>query len=245
MKKLLHLIISLSLSISISISNLAQAKDIQLDPSLVQDEFHQFVQEFGTALWFNPMAPAETLGVLGFDVSIESTFTDVSDEKSYWKKIFANQETYSYIPAPRLHVQKGLPFNIDIGAMYLAVPDSNIKLWGIEAKYSFIEGSVINPAISIRGSYSRLAGVSDLTMDTKSVDLLISKGFLMFTPYAGVSMVQISGSENSDKVTLANVDETEKRFLLGLQLSLFPLIINAEASFGEVPQYGLKFGMRF
>jgi len=243
MKKLLPIIILLSLS------NFALARDIKLDSSLVQDEFRQFVNEFGTALWFSPMAPAETLGIIGFDVSIESTFTDVGDEKAYWRKVFEDNETYSYIPVPRLHVQKGLPFNIDIGAMYVAVPDSNIKVWGIEAKYALLEGSVVTPAISIRGSYSRLEGVDKLEMDTRSLDLLISKGFLMFTPYAGVSIINIEGRSDlvisSAPFKLNDVGETEKRILVGLQLSLFPLIINAEASFGEVPQYGLKFGMRF
>jgi hypothetical protein len=239
MKKLLSIIILLSLS------NFASASDIKFDPNLVQSEFNEFVNDFGTALWFNPMAPAESLGVIGFDVSIESSFTDVGKDKSYWKHV-TNNGTYSYIPAPRLHVQKGLPFNIDVGAMYVKVPNSNIKIWGLEAKYAFLEGSVATPAISIRGSYSKLQGVDDLTMDTKSLDLLISKGFLMFTPYAGVSMVKIHGSETSDKVALNTVNETDTRLLLGLQVSPFPLlIINAEASFGDVTQYALKLGMRF
>ena len=239
MKKLLPIILLLSLS------NFAPASDIKFDTSLVQSEFNEFVKEFGTALWFNPMAPAETLGVIGFDISIETSLTDVGNEKSYWKKIFNDGDTYSYIPVPRLHVQKGLPFNIDVGAMYVAVPDSNIKIWGLEAKYAFLEGSVVSPAVSIRASYSKLQGVNELSMDTKSLDLLISKGFVMFTPYAGVSLIKIHGSENSDLITLNDVDESERRVLMGLQLSLFPLIINAEASFGNVPQYALKFGMRF
>ncbi len=238
MKKLLSIILLLSLS------NFATASDIKFDTSLVQSEFNEFVKDFGTALWFSPMAPAETLGVIGFDVSIESSFTDVSN-KAYLTKVF-NGDTYSYISVPRLHVQKGLPFNIDVGAMYVAVPNSNIKIWGLEAKYAFLEGSVVTPAISVRASYSRLQGVDELAMDTKSLDLLISKGFLMFTPYAGISMVRIHGSENSDLVTLNSVDESDKRLIMGLQVSPFPLlIINAEASFGNVRQYALKFGMRF
>jgi hypothetical protein len=240
MKKLLPIILLLSLS------NVAFASDIKFDPNLVQGEFNEFVKDFGVALWFNPMAPAETLGVIGFDISIESSFTDVGSDKPYWKNVLSNSDSYSYIPVPRLHVQKGLPFNIDIGAMYVAVPDSNIKIWGLEAKYAILEGSVVTPAVSVRASYSKLQGVDELAMDTKSLDLLISKGFLMFTPYAGVSMIKINGSEDSNLVTLTDVDETETRILLGLQVSPFPLlIVNAEASFGNVSQYALKIGMRF
>ncbi|MCK5716201.1 MAG: hypothetical protein KAH77_01840, partial [Thiomargarita sp.] len=147
---------------------------------------------------------------------------------------------------PRIHVQKGLPFGVDIGAMYVSVPDSNIQLWGVEVKYALLEGSTITPAISIRGSYSSLDGVDELNLDTLSFDLLISKGFLILTPYAGISMTSINASEESDDVILDDVEETSYRILAGLQISPFPLlVINGEVSYGDMPQYGVKIGLRF
>ena len=230
----------------LSLTSLATAKDIEFTDAITQGDFKNFVKEFGTALLFNPMAPAEPLGITGFDVSVEMVVTDINDQKQYWQKLVDDNDPYSFLAVPRLHVQKGLPFNIDVGAMYMAVPNSNIKLWGIEAKYAILEGSMLTPAVSVRASYSQLLGVDDIDLNTQSLDLLVSKGFLMFTPYGGVSMIRVNGSENSEIVTLGDVNETSYRALAGIQFSPLPLlIINGEISFGDVEQYGLKIGFRF
>ena len=213
---------------------------------VVQDEFKNFVNEFGVALSFNPMAPAEPLGITGFDISAEVVVTDISENKGYWTKMIDSNDPQSYIPVPRLHLIKGLPLNIDIGAFYTAIPGYNVRLWGLEAKYAILEGSVATPALSVRGSYSQLDGVDDIDLNTQTIDLTVSKGFLIFTPYGGVSAVWVNGSENSALVNLKDVNETLFRGLVGVQVSPFPLfVINAEASFGEVVQYGLKLAIRF
>jgi hypothetical protein len=230
----------------LSVTSLATAKDIEFTDKITQGDFKNFVKEFGTALSFNPMAPAEPLGITGFDASVEMVITDISDQEQYWQKLVDDNDPYSFLAVPRLHVQKGLPFNIDVGAMYMAVPNSNIKLWGIEAKYAILEGSMVTPAVSVRASYSQLLGVDDVDLNTQSLDLLVSKGFLMFTPYGGVSFIRVNGSENSSMVTLDDVNETGYRALAGIQFSPFPLlIINGEISVGDVAQYGVKVGFRF
>ncbi|MCK5720793.1 MAG: hypothetical protein KAH84_12710 [Thiomargarita sp.] len=227
-------------------SNFALAQEIEFTDAISQDMFVDFSKEFGTALLFSPMAPAEPLGVLGFDVSLDMMFTDISDTAEFWINMVDDSDPFSYLPTPRLHIQKGLPFGIDIGAMYTAVPNTNIKLIGIEAKYALLEGSMFTPALSVRASYTQLQGVDDVDISTQSLDMLVSKGFLMFTPYGGVSLTRISSSENSNLVDLEDVSETGYRALAGLQFSPFPLlVINGEVSIGEVPQFGLKIGFRF
>ncbi len=234
----------LIMTILLSVTTLSHAQDIDLTSTIVQDEFNEFSIELGTALLFNPMAPAETLGITGFDISVEAVITDISADD--WAEFFGGEEVDNYVGVPRIHVQKGLPFGVDIGAMYVSVPDSNIQLWGVEVKYALLEGSTITPAISIRGSYSSLDGVDELNLDTLSFDLLISKGFLILTPYAGISMTSINASEESDDVILDDVEETSYRILAGLQISPFPLlVINGEVSYGDMPQYGVKIGLRF
>jgi hypothetical protein len=240
MKKSIFVLIFLFMTSS------AWADDIQIPGDLMQGEFKEFVKEFGVALSFNSMAPAEPLGITGFDVAAEIVLTDISNNSTYWTKVIDSSDPPSYIPVPRLHLIKGLPFNIDVGAFYSAIPDSNIKLWGIEAKYAILEGTVATPALSIRGSYSRLDGVDDVDLNTQTLDLMISKGILIFTPYGGISGVWINGSENSPLVDLQDENENLFRGLVGVQITPFPLFaINAEASFGEVVQYGLKIAIRF
>jgi hypothetical protein len=130
--------------------------------------------------------------------------------------------------------------------MYSSVPSTDIKLWGVEVKYAILEGGITMPAISIRGAFSKLEGIDEIDVNTYSGDLMISKGFLFLTPYAGITMLRVNASENSDLVTLDDVHETIYRGLLGLQVSPLPLLnITVEASIGEVKQYGLKLGLRF
>ncbi len=246
MKKILAIMV-----IFLSTVAYSSARDIgipDLDPAdqVTQSEFKDFVKELGMALAFHPMSPAEPLGILGFDVAAEIVASDISDNKGYWEKLVIDDDPYSYLPVTRLHAQKGLPFNFDIGVMYGFVPDSNIKQLGIELKYAILEGTVATPALSVRGSYSQLYDVDDIDLNTLALDVMISKGFLMLTPYGGVSVVRVDGSESSSYVNLDDVDETGLRGIVGLQVRPFPLfIINGEVSYGEIMQYGLKIGVRF
>ena len=237
---------SMLLVFALLLASLGFAKDIKLNSGLTQDYFKSASKEVGVAVSFNPMSPAEPLGITGFDVGAELVLTDISDNKKYIEYFFEDINAPAMIPVPRLHVQKGLPLNIDLGAMYSAVPNSNVRLWGIELKYAILEGGITMPAVSVRGTFSKLEGVDDLSVNTQSADILISKGFLFLTPYAGLSMLKVNVSENSKYVDLEDVHETIYRGILGLQVSPLPLfIVNAEVSVGEVNQYGLKIGLRF
>ena len=105
MKRILIMIIALL------VTSFSHAKDIDLTTGIIQDEFNEFIKEIGTALLFNPMAPAETLGITGFDVSVEAVVTDISDQEGYWHKFLGGESASAYVGVPRIHIQKGLPFN--------------------------------------------------------------------------------------------------------------------------------------
>jgi len=233
-------------SVVLLISQLSWASDIEFTDAITQEDFKDFVKELGVATWFNPVTPAAPLGILGFDVAIDTVVTDISEDKDFWRKMVADNDPFSYFVIPRVHLQKGLPFGLDVGAMYAVVPSSNVKLWGLEARYALLEGTMITPALTLRASYSALDGVDDIDLNTFSLDALVSKGIFMVTPYAGASAIGIRGSENSDKVVLNTVTETDFKTFVGVQFSPFPLVIvNGEISFGEVPQYALKIGVKF
>ena len=229
----------------------AGAKDIEFDPASIglatQADFDTFIAEFGTAIHFNPMAPAKTLGVIGFDLCLETVVADVSSNKPSWQYMVEDNDTFSYLAMGRFHVQKGLPLNTDIGAMVLGVPDSNIRAWGVELKHAIIKEGLAFPSLTVRGSYTQLEGVDDIGLKTYSLDLLLSKDFLMFTPYGGISALRIEGRDESDLATgFQEAKEDVVQAIAGFQVSPFPLcIISVEAVFGEVPLYGIKIGMGF
>jgi len=224
----------------------ASAEDLELNPGMSQSDFKSMAKELGVAISFNPMSPAEPLGILGFDISTEVVVTDINSKKQKWKLAFEDQDTLPVLTMTRVHVQKGLPFNIDVGAMYAGAPSTNIRVWGLELKYAILKGGVVAPAISVRTTFSKMENVSDLDAYTYSGELLISKGFLFLTPYAGFTALRVNADEDSKNVDLDDVHETIYRGVLGLQATPFPLVkINLETSFGVVNQYGVSVGIRF
>jgi hypothetical protein len=108
-----------------------------------------------------------------------------------------------------------------------------------------LSGSVATPAIAIRGAYTKLTGVTDLDISTKSADLSISKGFAMFTPYAGYGMVWIDSKANPT-LNLQNVSLSESKWFVGCKLTFFYFInLVAEADFAKVNSYSARLNMHF
>ncbi|MEF3254575.1 MAG: hypothetical protein K6348_03280 [Deferribacterales bacterium] len=241
MKKFLVLFLTFIL-----LSTISFAADIKFQPGYTQEMFKSLTKEFGVALAFNPMSPAEPHGITGFDISAEVTFTTVNDDKNYWKMIFEDNDSIAAIPVPRLHVIKGLPFNIDVGAMYSKIPGTDVQLWGLELKYAILAGTPITPALAIRGAFSKLEGVDELNFNTQQVDLMISKGILFLTPYAGVTALRVNASEKSNLVSLDDVHETIYRAFAGVSITPLPLLnFTVEGSVGNVSQIGIKFGLKW
>ena len=208
-----------------------------------QQNFKDLSKEIGFGLSYFPMAPAEPLGILGFDIGVEVTALDINEDKPYWKQM---GDFPGMLPIPRLHVQKGLPFGIDIGAIYSSIPSTNISLWGGEVKWAFLKGSIATPAVALRGTYTKLNGVNNLDLNTMGYDISISKGFTILTPYAGVGQVKIdSDPKNIPLNPLTKESITETKYFAGLRVSLGLINMVAEADFAEVPAYSLKLGVGF
>jgi len=223
----------------------AGGNDIQLLTTIIQSEFENLSRELGLSLSYIPLAPAEPLGITGFDIGIEATMADIGAGEIYWQKAVADQSVPSTLIIPKIHAQKGLPFGIDLGIIYSAVPDTNIALLGGEVKWAFIKGSAVTPSLALRGTYTKLLGVDDIDLHTYSADLSVSKGFGMLTPYAGVGQVWI---ESKEKVALLNLDKaslSETKFFLGVKLSLAILNFVAEADFSDIPMYSLRANIGF
>ncbi|MDO8444597.1 MAG: hypothetical protein Q7T53_00585 [Deltaproteobacteria bacterium] len=227
----------------------AAAWAADLDPTKlvtgdVQENFKDFSKEVGFGLSYFPLAPAEPLGITGFDIGIEVTAVDINENKSYWEDM---GDFPGMLPVPKIHVQKGLPFGIDIGAIYSKVPDTNIQLIGGEVKWAVLKGTLATPAVAIRGSYTKLLGVDNLDLQTVGYDASISKGVAMFTPYAGVGQVMINSEPKNLPLgfTLKDEEITETKYFVGVKTKLLLLTVTAEADFAEVPAYSLRVGMGF
>lgn len=221
----------------------ALAANISTLGILTQSEFKAFSEDLGSALSYKAITPPTPLGVTGFDLGLEVTSTQIQS-KSIWTKATNNSSAPSSIIVPKLHVFKGLPLGIDIGAFYSAIPTTNIKLVGAELRYAILEGSAALPAVGIRGAMTKLSGVEQLSFGTKSLDISISKGFLMFTPYAGVGTVKTDSTPNG--VGLAKESFSQSKLFVGgnFNFGLVNLALEYDKT-GTAKSYGAKMGFRF
>ncbi|WP_019140203.1 hypothetical protein [Noviherbaspirillum massiliense] len=211
--------------------------------SLSQSDFRLLSEDLGAALSYKPLTPAEPTGVLGFDLGVEVTATRLAHSEVFDRAVSGGAPDTLLVP--KLHLHKGLPFGIDIGASYAAVPNSNIKLLGAEVRYALLQGGIATPAVGLRASYSTMRGVSQLDLDTTGVDLSISKGFAFFTPYAGVGLVRVSSTPN-DVPNLRKTSFTDNKYFVGANFNFLLMNIAVEADrTGDTTSYGAKLGWRF
>lgn len=218
--------------------------DLGLGPTLLsQEEFKDLSEEMGLALSYLPLSPAESLGILGIDIGVEVTAANIREDHSYWTKV--TEDPPSQIILPKLHIQKGLPFGFDIGAVYSKVPQSNVSMVGGELKWAFISGNAVWPAVAIRGSYTRLLGVDDLDLETIGADLSISKGLAFVTPYAGIGQVWIRSKEKVSSLDLEKESLSLTKGFIGVKISLLIINFVAEADFSKIPLYSGRINIGF
>ncbi len=237
MKKLLVL------AVALGVAQPAMAGSLDLSKlGAVQSDFRNLSEDLGSALSYKAISPAESMGITGFDVGVELTSTKLAKSASLWKNLTGTNMSNVYIP--KLHVTKGLPLDIDIGAFASTIPTTGINLFGGELKYAVLPGSVAMPAVAIRGSLTKLSGVKQLTLDTKSLDVSVSKGFAMFTPYAGIGQVWVNSTPDIAGLKAESFTQT-KTFVGGnLNFGLTNLAAEYDKT-GSADSFNFKLGFRF
>jgi len=217
-----------------------------------QDAFRALSEDLSSLVSYKALTPAEPLGggltLIGFDVGVEVTAT-TPDKDEVWGKDVVDDGDISVLLLPKVHAHLGFPFGIDVGAVYATLPGSNLKYMGGEVRYSFVSGNTLVPAISLRGAFTTVSGIDELSFNTKSVELSISKGFLMLTPYAGVGQVWTT-SDPSVEVSGTNILDKEEfnktKLFVGVNFNLGLLNIAVEGDkTGDATSYSGKLGFRF
>jgi hypothetical protein len=208
--------------------------------TLNQTEFDLLAKDFTAVASYRGITPAAPLGITGFDFGASLGVTQLSNS-SIWKKAGSD---FSSVAIPKLHLHKGLPFGLDVGASLVMVPDSNIKLFGMEARYALLEGTAATPALGIRAAFSTLSGVSQLDVNTQSVELIASKGFIMLTPYVGVGRVW--GSATPNVGNLKKSSTTANKIFAGLNANFGLINVAGEVDrTGDNDTVSVKVGFRW
>jgi hypothetical protein len=137
-----------------------------------------------------------------------------------------------------------LPAGFDIGLTYAAIPGSNIRYTGGELRYAILKGGVASPALAVRGSITRLSGVDQLAFDTRGIDVSISKGLALLTPYAGIGRVWIESTPNVSGLQKEEFSLTKVFVGVGMNFAVLNVNLQADRT-GDASSYSLKLGWRF
>lgn len=220
----------------------AAGNDIEIS-GINPADFDNMIEELGLAIAYTSVSPAEPLGVVGFDVGVSVSLFQIDDK--IWSSAVQDGDAPSSLPVPRAHVQKGLPWGVDIGLMYITVPGSNVNVIGGEVRKAILDGTAATPAVSVSGSYSVLNGVDQLDLYTGTLGVAVSKGFFIFTPYAGVDQVWINSQEHAN-LLIGESDSSPVRTYVGLKMALLPFLnIVGQADFSTVNSYTARLNLGF
>ncbi|NND90989.1 MAG: hypothetical protein HKN42_08995 [Granulosicoccus sp.] len=219
-----------------------EAESLDSIDSLSQEQFVLLSRVISAATHYKSIAPAEGLGSLGLDAGIVYSSTEINQAvfDSASSGSFENSELHQ----PRVHVHKGLPWGLDIGASVSKLHNTDLSVIGGELQYNLIQGGIVSPSLAIRASYSQLQGITDLDLNSSAIELTVSKGFLMLTPYAGIGLVR-TRSTPADGSELQAATFNQEKLYAGVTMNL-GLAITLEADqTGDFRTYSAKAGIRF
>lgn len=221
----------------------AWGQDIDRIQVLSQEEFRLLSEDLAGALSYRPLVPTTPLGTTGFDIGIALTLAKIANSEVLERATSDNAP--SRIPVPTLRVHKGLPLGFDIGVLYAHVPNSNIRYYGGELRYAVFSGGVATPAVGVRGNFTTVSGIDQMAFSTRGVDLSVSKGFVMATPYAGIGYVWAK-SDPKGNGGLATEDVGMGKFFAGIGFNfvLTNFVVEVDRT-GQVSALSAKVGLRF
>jgi hypothetical protein len=207
-----------------------------------QADFNTVARDLTAALDYKPIEPVAAGGIAGFSIGAFGSYAPVSDSGA-WKRLTG--EDIDGVGLVGLSATKGLPLGFDIGAFYAGVPGTDARAYGGQLRYAILRGSAVTPAIAVRGTYTKASSLEDFDYDSYGADIAISKGFLLFTPYAGLGLVHSEVSADP-KYRLDDAGSTQAKGFAGVRMSFGLFEATAEYErLGSSNVYNGRLGFSF
>lgn len=158
-------------------------------------DFQAFARTFGAALSSANLMPPETLGHAGFSINGELSVARIASSTP----LPTEGRPPGTLLLPSLHVRKGLPFSVELGARSTWIEKSNMVAFTGELKVAVTEGFTYLPDVGVRLHATRLAGSRDFGLTTGGLDVGVGKqfpigGMVTLTPYGGLDLLGTAAS---------------------------------------------------
>ena len=216
-----RLCLGVSLVPLVLIAGLAHAGGFSFGPLFAENDLKGLAEAIGDVVTFPNLGTAAATGLMGFEVLATAGGPQVDTGSNWWRYVDA-RTVGGVLYGHRVIVRKGLPFNLDVGAQVGQVAGE--RFWGGEVRWAVLEGGTVSPALALRASYSQLTG-APFELEVAEAQLIISKGFLVVSPYGGIGYRRVGARANFGEPAGAHsADSNRATLTAGVRVTLFPLV---------------------
>jgi hypothetical protein len=178
--------------------------------------FAKLVAQMGAAIAPIPQYASRTTGFGGFKVGLQGAYTTIDKDAPYWKegtqgpfdkeaKKFStvNRSPDSVLQLYSVRLAKGLPFGVEVGAVFGWLANTTIVAGGGDLRISLMEGvrryvGAYFPDLAVSGGVRTISGTPELKLTVASFDAALSKPFpiagtIVLQPHLGYQFLRIFG----------------------------------------------------
>jgi hypothetical protein len=248
----------------VSVSKLAKAESALdfkyqdvIGQNLNEENYRKLVQPVVNPTRYMFMTSGKSLGLLGFDLGVGATFFEFPKEAQDVAKTYIKEgkDFPSYLAVPRLTLQKGLPFGIDLGVNVAMIPSSELKLLGAAVQYTAFDGIWPLPTVSLRAGFSAFIGLEELNATSVNFEGVVGFNLMILEPYGGIGYSMTNSKSKFKYDDVLGVPRTlelktnwsDTYALIGARLSPLPFLgITGEVQISSIQTlYTAKLSVTF
>ena len=201
-----------------------------LDPAFTAADLEALTGAVGDALAFPNLGTASPGGLPGFQLLGAAGGPEIDTGARWWSYVPHANEIGGFLVGQRVIARKGLPLNFDVGVQAGKVLGGD--LWGADVRWAFVESGVLQPAAALRVAYSRLDTSLLDRCEVGEVQIVLSKGFVVLSPYGalGYRRAHATATFGAPQPSGHTADVSGATAVVGAKLTLLPFL----HVFGEV-----------
>ena len=192
---------------------------------------------------------AAPLGLPGFDAGVSVSGLMLGDEvrSIASDNLRGGDDLPKTLLVPRVTIQKGLPFDLDVAATVILPVAGNLMAIGGGVQWTLINGIAPIPSLALRAAHTQWVGIESTEAQVTQAEGIASfglpPGIHVFVPYAGGGMMWTSAKSSGNWLNIetneqapldVSFKEDQPYVLAGFQVAMLPGIwLTAEGQWGQ------------